>query len=424
MSVGKAVTYGATGAAAGSVFGPWGTAIGGGLGLIGGALSPDATAPTPVAAPQPYGGVNPASYGTLPLNYGATSGPAGAQNSLALIQSAEARNAEIAAAQDAIAKQRAAHAANPFGFGVPPDVTPDQEAAQLAAIRQKYDAQSANTSDQAQAQMHQQQLNQLTANGTNVQNRQAPVVGANPADAARLGYGEQVQGQDRAAQGQLVGTLQNAAAGNGPSAAMNTLYAGRDANINQAASFANSARGGSGAQALAARSAVMAGANATQQTANQAAILRANEMNNAYGQLGTALASQRAGDTSYNAQNVGIAQQNASMQGATMAQNDAQTQYWNDLYYKAQQGDRDAAMQLQALQSNNYNATISPGVQAGGYNQQSAAQQQQRSDNQYGSTLNAFATAAQAFKAQGGGGSGASQPQPGDPYINRTNPYG
>ncbi len=145
----------------------------------------------------------------------------------------------------------------------------------------------------------------------------------------------QKQEEDRAKQGQLIGMLQLAAQGKGPSAAIDTLNAGRDANINQAMSMANSARGSTGAQALAARSAMQQGAMATQQTAQQAAIIRANEMNQAYTQLGTALQSQRGGDQAFGSESADIAKANAGFQVQTTGQNDAAGQNWADLYFKA-----------------------------------------------------------------------------------------
>ncbi len=217
----------------------------------------------------------------------------------------------------------------------------------------------------------------------------------------------QQQQADRAQQGQLIGTLQNAAAGNGPSAALSTLYAGRDANINQAQSMANSARGSTGAQALAERAAMQQGAMATQQTAQQAAIMRANEMNQAYTQLGTALQSQRGGDQAYNAQNIDVAKTNAGLQQGTTGQNDTTGLNYSDLYFKALNGDRDAQMQLEALRSSNQNAANSINSGQGIANQQVQYNQGVQDDKKAAAAVGAIGTLGAGISS-GSGNSGGS----------------
>ena len=100
---------------------------------------------------------------------------------------------------------------------------------------------------------------------------------------------EQNSSSARANQLKLLALLEQAAAGNGPSAAQAQLQAGNEANIKAAMSQAASAKGPS--QTAAARQSIASSATANQQTANQAAMLRAQEMQAAYG-----LNAQVAGD--------------------------------------------------------------------------------------------------------------------------------
>lgn len=93
----------------------------------------------------------------------------------------------------------------------------------------------------------------------------------------------------RANQLKLLALLEQAAAGNGPSAAQAQLQAGNEANIKASMAQAASAKGPS--QTAAARQSIASSATANQQTANQAAMLRAQEMQAAYG-----LNAQVAGD--------------------------------------------------------------------------------------------------------------------------------
>ncbi len=253
-----------------------------------------------------------------------------------------------------------------------------------------------------------QQLGYMSGMERSVNDRQAPQIDQ--------GLGLPEQQQDRDAQGQLIGTLQNDVAGRGPSAAMAQLNAGRDANINQAQSMANSARGGAGAMALAQRSAMMAGANATQQTAGQAAILRAQEMQQARQNLGTALQSRRAGDLGYNGQNIQVAGQNATLAQQQTGQNDTASQGWANLYMQAMNGDRNAQMQLEQLNSNNYNSAHGLTSSQNINNQNVGFQQGVQNDKVIGAGIGALGT---YMAGQSSGGSPA--PTGGSQY---TNPNG
>lgn len=97
-----------------------------------------------------------------------------------------------------------------------------------------------------------------------------------------LNYGKQIADRNQntiANQNQLDQMLTQTLAGNGPSAAQSQLQAATDQNIAQQASMAASARGPN--QALAQRAAMMNGAQIQQQAVNQAATLRAQEMQQA-----------------------------------------------------------------------------------------------------------------------------------------------
>lgn len=99
----------------------------------------------------------------------------------------------------------------------------------------------------------------------------------------------------RGSQARLLALLENAAQGNGPSAAQSQLRAGTDANINAALAMAASQRGG--ASAAGSRAALSSMGMANQQQANQAATLRAQEMQAAYGLMGSTAGQIRDMDT-------------------------------------------------------------------------------------------------------------------------------
>lgn len=99
----------------------------------------------------------------------------------------------------------------------------------------------------------------------------------------------------RAAQARLLEMLENAANGKGPSAAQAQLQAGTEANIRASLAQASSARGN--AKVGAARSAIGAAGMANQQQANQSAMLRAQEMQSAYGLMGQTAQGIRGEDT-------------------------------------------------------------------------------------------------------------------------------
>jgi hypothetical protein len=109
---------------------------------------------------------------------------------------------------------------------------------------------------------------------------------------AMRGYGMQA----RSGQDALAGRLNMQAQGQGPSVAQAQLNQARDANIQQYNAQAASARGGAAAHMLAQRQAADNAAQAQQQTAGQAAGLRAQEVAQANQQLSATLEHQRAAD--------------------------------------------------------------------------------------------------------------------------------
>jgi len=140
--------------------------------------------------------------------------------------------------------------------------------------------------------------------------------------------------QSRVGQEQLIGGLQQTAAGQGPSIAQEQLRQSTAANINQQTAIAQSAHGAGRLAAL--RNAQMTGA-ATQQGANaQASALRAQEIATAQSQLGNALSTERG-------QDVTAAQAQASLQQQAALANSGYVQGANQL---------DAQMQQQAGLSN------------------------------------------------------------------------
>lgn len=111
----------------------------------------------------------------------------------------------------------------------------------------------------------------------------------------------------RAGQDQLIGGLQQTAAGQGPYVAQEQLRQSTAANINQQTAIAQSAHGAGRLAAL--RNAQMTGA-ATQQNANaQASALRAQEIATAQSQLGNALSTQRGQDVAQAQAQAALAQQ-------------------------------------------------------------------------------------------------------------------
>lgn len=119
------------------------------------------------------------------------------------------------------------------------------------------------------------------------------------ADAAAGRTGNE---QFRNGQADLISTLQGAVAGNAPSVAENTLRSGADRALAQATSL-NASGMGSSNPSLASRAIGMAHGAIAQNTARDAATLRAGEISQARGELGAALGQARSGDLQQQAAN-------------------------------------------------------------------------------------------------------------------------
>ena len=116
----------------------------------------------------------------------------------------------------------------------------------------------------------------------------------------------------RRQQMQDLGLLRSAATGEQPSVAEQQLKAGAEQAIAAQAAAAASARGGAGAQTAAQRQAAFQAANTLAQTNQQAAILRADEMARARGELVAGGQAIRAGDLDQ--QNIQINAAQAALQ--------------------------------------------------------------------------------------------------------------
>jgi hypothetical protein len=136
-----------------------------------------------------------------------------------------------------------------------------------------------------------------------IHRREAQQVTPQQAQAARIqtGASDAQAANAMAARGQqqqALGLLSGAAQGTAPSVAQQQLQQGMDAGLRQQAAMAASARGGGGGQLMAQRDAAMQGAQLQQQTAGNAAMLRAQEMAQARGQFADMTSGIRAGDQS------------------------------------------------------------------------------------------------------------------------------
>lgn len=136
------------------------------------------------------------------------------------------------------------------------------------------------------------------------------------------------QNQIRDRQAGLADILTQSANGQGPSAAQAQLQAGTDASISSALALAHSGRGGSSSVAM--KNALMQNGQTMQAASNQAAQLRAQEQQQARGQLAGVLDSSRGADigvaTSQAGLNQGAALQNSAQQQQTAIANAANQQ--------------------------------------------------------------------------------------------------
>jgi hypothetical protein len=143
------------------------------------------------------------------------------------------------------------------------------------------------------------------------QGRQGASAGPAAQTFATTGNAAHVDGSQQAAfRGQqlgLAGQLAQTAAGQGPSIAGEQLRQATDRNVSQLRAQAASQRGGG--SALASRALMDTQASMGQEAGANAAIMRAQEAQNAQGQLGSLLAQGRSSDIDYAGQNAQLSQQ-------------------------------------------------------------------------------------------------------------------
>lgn len=199
--------------------------------------------------------------------------------------------------------------------------------------------------------------------------------------------------QSRAQQQGLAQMLMQRANGQGgPSAAQGMLQQGRDQAIQNALAIANSGRGGN--RGFAMRQAQMAGAQAMQSAAGQAAILRAQEQQQATGQLAGALQGMRDQDLGMRAQDIGLRGQDIGIAGNNLAANIQQNQYRNNMMSQlgTQQFAYDAMERDQNIQRQQYMDQIRAQEEAMARNY--AQNQQQNTMTGVGAGLTALGTVA------------------------------
>lgn len=156
------------------------------------------------------------------------------------------------------------------------------------------------------------------------------------ANAAGVNVDTRQQAQTRNAQTGLISQLQEASSGNGPSAAQQQLKTGADRTM--ASNLAMAAAAGTpGAE----RQAAFNNAAATQDLAGQSAVLRANEINTARGQLGQVSTDARGQDIGLATNVAQLGQQNNQF-NAGLAQDAGKTNLTAGV---EQQKQRDALVQ-------------------------------------------------------------------------------
>lgn len=191
---------------------------------------------------------------------------------------------------------------------------------------------------------------QLATGAAAAGQRLAPSMQAAQIDGAQ-------QGEFRTQQSGLAQALQAQAAGQGPSLAQGQLHQATDRNLAQALALAQSQRGAGGAGF--ARNVATQQAAIGQQAAADSAQLRLQEQQQAQNSLGQLLAGARGQDLALAGQNAGF-QQQASVQNQQaglqqQALNDNLTQFYVAQGLSLAQARQQAAMQMEALKSNNFN---------------------------------------------------------------------
>jgi hypothetical protein len=244
--------------------------------------------------------------------------------------------------------------------------------------------------NQFQAQTYQADPNAFKIGNESTQQFDAMGQAAQGRDAAsmqaaqiNMGPQNQVRGQ----QSQLGSMLMQQAQGQGPSVAQLQLQRGLGQAIASQRAQAASARGIS--PGLAQRLASQGIAQAQSQTNADAAQLRAGEMMQARGALGSMLAGQRGQDQGIAAQQAGLQQgANQANLGASMQQqgmNDQMTQYYTSQGFSRDQAAQMAAAQLQQLNADQQTS-------ANSLNQATAEENAKRQQTAQGGMISAIGT--------------------------------
>lgn len=242
-------------------------------------------------------------------------------------------------------------------------------------------------------------------------------------------YGEQIdttlalgdrnrQLQDRGQQIALAQDLQAAAAGEGPSIAQAQLQAGSDQSIANQFGLASSARGGALAQAAAQRLAMQNAGTQTAQLANQSAQLRAQEQVQARGELANQLGRLRSDDAGMGSQAFTQAATQAQLNAAQRSQNDALLQFYEQHAQGAQAEQSAGARQREQFQSTGTLDAQALSNQATQQNNQLAAAQQARTDQQLANIGTTLAAGAQMY----GQGTAAKAPAASTPVAPAATP--
>jgi hypothetical protein len=186
------------------------------------------------------------------------------------------------------------------------------------------------------------------------------------------------QDQIRQQQMSYLDALRATAAGQGPSVAQNQLQAATDQSLAAQSALAASSRGGN--PMLAQRAAMHNQAQIQQQAGNQSAQLRAQEMQQTQGMLGTALGGVRGQDQS-------IAGSQAQLDAQHQAQINQMVQQYVGMGMNAQQA------QFQAMQDYE-KQRVSSNIQKYGVDSGVAVQNAANTNNAVGSVMSGIATGA------------------------------
>jgi hypothetical protein len=168
----------------------------------------------------------------------------------------------------------------------------------------------------------------------------------------------------RTSQGNALSLYQQAALGNGPSAAQAQLTSGLGQSINANQAMVASARGGqTGLAAM--RAAVMGNAMSGQNAANQAAQLRAQEQQAGMAGFSSAANQMRGADLTQMGQDASMAQANLKAESEQRGRNDQTSQFYHGAAMRREEADREAKIRRQEFQAQTHQAADQQNVQIG-----------------------------------------------------------